>query len=82
MTRLATRKEMREEGWQDITINGVDCIQKIDQSCNYRIIAEWTDDGWTTPVGLAKIAAALGEPYKIHTFYDGAQVERIASIEY
>jgi len=79
MTRLATRTEMNQDGWTNEIINGVDCI-KLDNDSGI-LVAEWSQDGWTSSDSMDKITAVMGQPYKVHTLSD-AGADRISSIEY
>ena len=76
MTKLATLKEMRADGWTLKTINGVKCLRKCNEGETF--IAQWQKNNDSFEVGaMLDVIEKLGRPDKIHT-----SMGRVQTLEY
>jgi hypothetical protein len=76
MTKLATLKEMKADGWTVTTINGVKCIRKYNKDETF--IAQWQKNNDSFEVGaMLDVIEKLGRPDKIHT-----SMGRVRTLEY
>ena len=76
MTKLATLKEMRADGWTLKTINGVKCLRKCNEGETF--IHQWQKNNDSFEVGaMLDVIEKLGRPDKIHT-----SMGRVQTLEY
>ena len=77
MTKLATLKEMKAEGYKLRTINGVKCLVLNGEQETF--ICQWRSKiSGFDPLALMEVIKAYGMPDKIH--YESVNV--VGSIEY
>lgn len=83
--KLATLKEMLDDGWKQRTIAGVKCL--VLDGDGDKLIAQWRKGhcGFS-PVEYAKVVAKLGQPDKVHTHIEkvsgGYLIDTVLTIEY
>ena len=84
MSNIATVEEMIQDGWAIEQIGTVECFVK--QCGASKMIAHNSRDGFTSQRVADIICNTLGEPYKVHSFWDPARKHyknpRITTLEY